>query len=469
MRIRILLIAAVLLLGGAYAVYRLYAAGRAPRRVIFVTIDTLRADHLQAYGYPRPTSPFLSELAGRSVVFRNAFSASSHTAPSHASMFTGLYPFQHNLLANGDNMDPAIATAAKAFKSRGWRAVAFPAVDFLEHRFDFDLAPAKAPLAKTDATQRLLYRNAAEQADRVEQWLQSANPEQPFFIWLHLYDVHEWAGTDHLPKDFLEQFAPKDSKEEFIRYLEREHGTVRSSFKSHQDLLKAMQGYDAQLRFVDDQLRRLYQLMDARGLNQDAVWIVLSDHGEGLGSHSFLTHGEKIYQEQLHVPLLIHHPGQRRTAARNELVRTVDLFPTLLALAGGPPERFPGRQGASLSPLLGRRTAAPWPVTFSFAQRRPREESGPRSQWEEGELYSLQTLQAKYIHHTRADHEFFDLRTDPLELRNLGADETRKTGAAPFKAELDRLLADEPRPGSGFKRPELSPDTRKELETLGYL
>ena len=154
-------------------------AGAVPyERVVFVTIDTLRADHLASYGYFRRTSPFLDELAERGVLFEAAMSASSHTAPSHASVFTGLPPGLHGLLTNGSQLPAEVTTTAEAFSSLGFDTAAFTSVEFLGGVADgFGHVRAKTSAAKAIS-------NAAIS------WIRKDRSSDRFFVWLHYYDPH---------------------------------------------------------------------------------------------------------------------------------------------------------------------------------------------------------------------------------------------------------------------------------------
>jgi arylsulfatase A-like enzyme len=231
-----------------------------------------------------------------------------------------------------------------------------------------------------------------------------------------------------------------------------------------------MNNYDGLLLFVDDQLRRLYRFMDQAGLNRDALWIITSDHGEGLGNHNYDGHGEKIYREQLHVPLIFHRPGGLERDVFDELVRTIDIFPTLVSLSGYslPEANDTTIQGVSLHKLIDARTRNAWPVVYSFAQRRPKDLKSFRRDWEDGDHYALQDRSFKYIFHSKSEDEFFDMRKDPFELNNLiGAEPLPQS--TEMLAKLKDMLQKLPRVDGSFQSPSLSPQTLKELQALGYL
>ena len=150
------------------------APDEAPRRVILITIDTLRADHLGTYGYPRGVSPFLDDLAARSVVFDRAFSSCSHTAPSHASIFTSLQPAQHRILVNGELLDEKLVTIAEVLGANGYATAAFTPVKFL--------TGLSAGFDHFGASKR--YENADEVLARASRWIEQTGREKPAFVWI---------------------------------------------------------------------------------------------------------------------------------------------------------------------------------------------------------------------------------------------------------------------------------------------
>ena len=480
MKAKVLILVLVAAFAAAVWFFGLPAANQsqAPRGVVFVTIDTLRADHLESYGYPRPTSPFLASLSDQGLLFTDVFSASSHTAPSHASMFTGVFPFQHGLLANGARLNPEILTAAKALKAKGFKTAGFSAVAFMENVFAFDpvrdVSSVKEPRAegkvrKKNASAKRFYRPAERQVSRVLKWLEKVGASDKFFIWLHFYDVHQWTVDEFLPPEYPAKFAALP-QEGFFEFLRERHGVPAEALKDKGRVLRMMNNYDGRLLFVDRQLERLYRYMEDGGYNDNTLWMVTSDHGEGLGNHNYDGHGEKVYQEQLHVPLIIHWPGRPEKRVLGELVRTVDFFSTFLDLAGYEPADLSGLsiQGASLLPLIGNEACGEWPVKQAFAQRRPKDLHKVRTGWEGGDVFTLQDRRYKYIFHSESQDEFFDLRKDPFELQNMIGQEPQALQSK-MLGRLKKMVEELPRVDGKYESPELNPETFKELQALGYL
>lgn len=431
-----------------------------PQSVFLITLDTLRADHLGAWGYRRDVSPFLDELARRSTVFTRVYASSSHTAPCHASLFTGLEPAQHRLLQNGEELDPRILTVAEIFRRRGYRTAAFSTTGFLEGlRSGFEHFSA-----------RKKFFPAREIVDEALGWLAERAPEEKVFVWIHLFDAHEWYHPDLVDPQAREELGRRRGPhgEELVDYLTEQQKVPLDVWRSRAEMIDGFDRYDAQIVAMDRQLRRLYDTLEETGLNQDAVWWVTADHGEGMGNHHFFGHGQYLYNEQIHVPLLVFAPGRDFPPARvDRLVRQVDAGPSLAALIG---EDFKAQllpiEGRSLLPLLEDPTA-PWMEMPAFSLRRPVDQHRRELGWEPGEVFSLTTPRYKIIVHTQGEHELFDLRADPFELVNrIDERSDAKDGLLRQAVRRFRHLFDD---GEKVGTGEINPQHVEELKTLGYL
>lgn len=452
-------------------------------RVVLVTLDTLRADHVSCYGYRRFTTPFLDSLAARGALFENALAAISHTAPSHATMLTGLVPAAHGVLNNGDELAPQALDLARLFREHGYQTAASLNVQFLSGiTGGFDAVRVSAV---GEQEGRRVVLNGKYVVDAALDWAKNERTSERFFLWVHLYDPHRWKdlvlGTTpdvalwkgETPDDFLPYVArlhgvpePEPGKFAFSWNAETRAGESIDT-SSPQAFLRCIDAYDAEILFTDHQVERLYRELDALGPPGRTLWIVTSDHGEGLASHGVAGHGSRIYQEQLRVPLVIHaSDGSIAPRRFGELVGHVDLFATLAdSLAQdvtGPPGVYDGR---SLWPLMTNPAFA-WPERALFAQRRPPE--GPDDP-ETAHVFALQDRTHKYILHEPGDDEFFDLGSDPRELESLVG-----RGAAPeealrraLEARLGtlRAFAESRVKGAESEVPE---EWVKELKELGY-
>ncbi|HET7452545.1 MAG TPA: sulfatase-like hydrolase/transferase [Thermoanaerobaculia bacterium] len=390
-----------------------------PTNVLLVTIDTVRADHLGAYGFHAAETPNLDRLATEGVRFDDAMSAVPLTLPSHATILSGLLPPHHGLRNNGAGKFPADRdTLATRFAAAGYRTGAFVGAFVLDHRFGlargFDTYDDEIPRDPSAPSALEAERPGREVVDRALGWLGKPDT-RPFFAWVHLYDAH----------------APYDPPEPF-----------RSR---HTD-----SPYDGEIASVDAQVGRLFQWLDANGRAKDTIVAVAADHGESLGEHGELTHGFFLYQPTLHVPLLLRAPGLSRGSVVRLPVSLTDLAPTLAGLARLPLASTDGRD-LSASLLSGR---AP-PAADLYA-----ETQYPRAFGWSG-LTALRRRNLKFIEAPRS--ELFDLASDSAESRNL-------LGAGSSRPDLAARIAEFQR---GERAPESAGPNRSEdaarLASLGYI
>jgi arylsulfatase A-like enzyme len=431
-----------------------------PPDVVLVTLDTLRADHVGCYGYPRDTTPFLDRMAREGVRFENAIAASSHTAPSHASIFTSRLPLHHGVVKNGQRLREEIPSMASLLREAGYETAAFTSVRFLNGlKSGFDLFK---PGHHTDTAREVL--------GRARSWLgtRRASPrsELPLFLWIHLYDPHQpyVAGETEYGRQLAASTA--EEKEAFLAYLAKEHGLTnhlpQAAEARRMDpkelILRQVDGYDADIRLADDALADFYGAMEKNGLNDDVLWIFTSDHGEGLGNHGLYTHDRHVYQEQLRIPLIV-HDTRRRLAERSvdSLVGHVDLLPTVLEWTS---VYLPELEGSSLVPLL---LGEGMPSRLAYSQRRSPVSS---PSWVKESVFAVQSRELKYIYHEASEDELFDLERDPFELSNLVRE--RPELAQDLKTALETHLASV----EESDRPEPVADADghgEELSALGYV
>jgi arylsulfatase A-like enzyme len=433
-------------------------ADRRPRAVVLVTIDTLRADHLGCYGYERPTSPFLDRLAREGTVFENAFASAPHTSPSHASLFTGLHPSQHGVRSNGIGFAPTgFQTLAELFSEAGYDTAAVSAVNFLK--------PILRGFRSVDlGGDPRRYRSAAATVDAALAYVSKRSASDRFLLWLHLYDPHP---PQQAPEECQRAlgFGSGEAEESFAREAVERRGVSPGFYRTPAALARNYAQYDSEIRFADRELGRLFERMQAAGLNQGALWIVTADHGEGLGNHAYEGHGKHLYAEHLRVPLIFWEGESSAGQRVRALARHVDLLPTLAEAVGA---RIATQgftlQGRSLGPLL-RDPALALPHAFAFAQRRPK---GPKLRdYEPGEVFSVQDLDWKYIVRTEGRDEFYDLRNDPLELRSLvGAPSA--VGERLARLARESFAAAEREGQHAAPRP-IDPALEEELRALGYV
>jgi arylsulfatase A-like enzyme len=439
----------------------LFAAAPAPaaplagRSVVVISIDTLRADHLGAYGYPRSTSPNLDALARESVLFERAYSVSPATAPSHMSLLTGVMPSVHRVVSwhsTGERrLSDALPTLATLLKQAGYATHAHTGGGNVHDAFGFDQGFDTFSMAPWGDLE--LMGLALEDVAR--------RAKGPFFFFGHTYQVHgPYVPPQEVARLFVDPgYAGRivSSREE----LERRTGTgawdlLNDAFwgpvdrKSEADVAHLRNLYDAGIRHMDAQLLGFLQRFRAAGLDRSALLVLTSDHGEEFMEHGSLQHGTRLFEEQLRVPLVVRLPNGAGATRVPGLVRLVDLVPTLLELLGRPrPDHLQG----DVLPGLG--SAAPRPRPLYFEEIA-------------GGLQGLRTGDLKYIRH--GDFErLFDLSADPKETEDRLTQDTAYTWRGRVRQILEANLVLSNRFEADGKAPRLDPETRRQLQALGYI
>jgi arylsulfatase A-like enzyme len=380
--------------------------------ILLITLDTTRVDRLGCYGYPGETTPHLDALADAGTRFELAICSAAVTPVSHASILTGLRPYTHGLRVlhgHAENRLPeANLTLAEVLKDAGYQTAAFisafPAGSHfgLAQGFDtFDEDYPEAEKGNVDPAGNVntgqSQRHAGDTTDSALAWLETRPRGRPFFLWLHYFDPHDPRLLP--PPDYFNLYAP-------------------SADLSLEDQLRAI--YDIEVRFMDHHIGRFLDALRERGLFDDTLIVVTADHGEGLGDHDWWTHGI-LYQEQIHAPLIIRGPGAPAGRVVSPLVRTIDILPTLCALADLPPRVVPSTGGVDLSPLLAPDVPPPAldayadsvnMLTYRFAKGIEDKKNDM--------LFCIIEYPWKYIHHLKrpAESELYHLVDDPRELDN---------------------------------------------------
>lgn len=328
--------------------------------IIVITIDTLRRDHLSLYGYERPTSPYLQQLAAESVVFERAISTSPWTKPSTASLFTGLHPSEHG--AHGEyKAREDVRFLAEALSDVGYRTAGFSGNPYVSSIYGLDQGFEHFDFQGGAAAKH--YVDIRMLVDRARFWLDAGGPG-PFFLYLHVMNVH---GPYRAPPEYRERFL-EEPHEAFpfqnpiwIDIAQRNLVERRADVKpEHLRDLRAR--YDGAIAYTDEVLGRFIEDLRLRGLLDESVLLITSDHGEELFDHGSFGHRRTLHGELLDIPLLLRLPGGRAGGLRiNEPVSLLDVPPTLLELAGLLDQQ-PGQQfgrGASLAPMLARSPEPP--------------------------------------------------------------------------------------------------------------
>jgi arylsulfatase A-like enzyme len=408
------------------------AASSAPD-VFLITIDTLRADHVGCYGYKDVETPTLDSLAADGIRFTHAYTHSPITNTSHTTILTGLLPSVHGVTDFGVPLSPQHVTWAELLKKQGYQTAAFIGAVILDSNqlapgldrgFDFyDNFPAKT---ETKERWGRVERRAQTVVDHAEAWLSQhpagSNSEAPRFMWVHLFDPHD---PYEPPPPFSEKYA------------------------SHL--------YDGEIAYADSALGHFIATLKKSGIYQNAIIIVVGDHGEGLGEHDEDTHGLFLYDSTLHVPLIIKTPAAaHRGTVVDALVRTTDILPTVLTLTNTPPPAE--LNGESLVPYFDNQSQ---PARSLFG------ETDYPLRWGWAPIRALREQNAKLIEAPRP--EFYDLQSDPRELKNLyslqPANAQSPTGTQPeLQAEMAKWKAKLPPPPAGSQSTANLPDPKDKIE-----
>ncbi|MEZ5333056.1 MAG: sulfatase [Thermoanaerobaculia bacterium] len=437
-------LAAALLLGAGLAA----PVAAVPPSVLLLSIDTLRADRLGAFGYSRPTSPHIDRLLAESVSFVDAHTVEPLTAPSLVSVLTSLYPHDHAATRNGLRMRDALPSLPKLLKRRGYRTAAFVGnwtlrnklTGLEEHFEDYEAILEKKRwfgLLKGEA-------RAEDLNERALAWLDGTleeEGERPFFLWVHYVEPH----------------APYVLQEDAARRLGlADHGLSDSD------------RYDTEIAAVDEGLGRLLAAVRERVRTEDLIVIFLSDHGESLGEHGYTGHGRHLFEPTLHVPFSIGWPGHLEPRRIEAPASLLDLAPTIASLLGI--ERLAGFQGFDWGPVLDGDAEAPKDRVIRVQAHRGAVQGrdAPTHVRTRGllEVGLLSGRRKEIFRLGGAKHWLFDLDDDPLELRSLTAE------GSPVSAELAAWL-DTVRKGLATSD-ELPPNVLDEddveaLRALGYL
>lgn len=385
--------------------------------IILISIDTLRADRLPAYGYKGVETPAISRLAGDGIVFTNAYAHVPLTLPSHATMLTGQLPYENGVRSNiGYRISANGPRLPRLLKERGYATGGAVSAYVLRRETGmaslFDFYDDSLEVYES-ATLGALQRDGNETVRAALGWLDQVG-EKPFFLFLHLFEPH----TPYEP-------APE----------------LRAKYRD---------AYDGEIATVDAIVGLFLADLDRRGLYDDALIVLTSDHGEGLGDHGEAEHGVLLYREALQVPLVVKLPGRRLAGKRvGAPAQLVDLLPTLAAAAGAKvPEGLPG---ASLIELAEGRVPADRAIYSETLY--------PRLHLGWSELRSLVDARHHYIE--SPSPELFDVVADPRETKNL-RDERRRESFA-LAGKLEPVPLNLVAPGSG------DPEERARLAALGYL
>ena len=398
-----------------------YARASAPVSgpIIVISIDTLRADHLPVYGYTRVKTPAIDALARDGAVFERAYSHAPQTLPAHAAILSGRLPFETGVRDNvGFTVKPGERLLPQMLRERGFTTGGIVSAYVLRKETGigqgFDFFDAEMPPSAPELSIGQVQRDGGESEKIAEHWLDTIGTARAF-LFLHLYEPHK----PYAPPERFAQYAP----------------------------------YDGEIAYTDEIVGRLVQYLKSHQLYDRSTIVLLADHGEGLGDHGEQEHGLFVYDEAIHVPLIIKQEGNvgggRRIA---DLVQHIDLVPTILDLVKAPAAG--NLHGRSLKPVLEGTGQLQPPTIYSEALY-------ARYHFGWSELTAVTDERYRYIKAPR--EELYDLARDPRERSNLA--EERPQPRQALRGALDRVAA-----GATIPAPtEVSADARERLQALGYV
>ncbi len=398
-----------------------WAAPQSAPNLVFITIDTLRADHLGCYGYRQIKTPNIDALAGESTRFEHAFTPVPVTLPAHTAIFTGTYPMRsgmHDFAAN--KLSPDQPTLASVLQQHGYATGAVIGSAVLDSRFGlnrgFDFYYDHFDFSRLDEANLDAMERPGDQVTNVAlDWL-GKRGSKPFFLWVHLYDPHY---PYHPPEPFAAEYKNKP--------------------------------YDGEIAFADAQVGRLTAYLKSNGLYRNTMVVLTGDHGESLGEHGEQTHGFFIYNATLHVPVIVHVPGQGAAKTSSEPVSLVDLMPTVLhAMNLESPADVQGNN------MVGTGSpSADGVYSESFL---------PRLHFNWSELRGIENTRYHFIDSPRP--ELYDLSKDAGETQNLIA--SKNAVSQEMRAKLQGVIQQYSAGQELAQKTGLDPVLMERLKSLGY-
>lgn len=434
--------------------------------VVIVSVDTLRADHLQPYGYEAATSKHIARLAKSGVVFEHAFSAHTNTAPSHASILTGNYPGVHGIRQNGMKLTASVPTLGEMLRERGYATGAFVSGWTLTPHTGLDRG-----FDVYDAQFSRSRRPGMDSWKVAERWLKkTAAGDKPFFMFFHMFEPHfPYEPPDENTLAFLPgQTALQVALDPHLP------GLLSRRRLTPQARTEYTARYDGEIALADSIVGRLMRRLKALEKLDNTLVIFTSDHGETLFERAWIAdHGGRAYDEQTHIPLIVRFPQmelrRKRVAAQ---VHHVDILPTVLDVIGESAVRtLPGRSLHDVARSAKKRRDTTRAV---FSHGRPEPERVPEitaALVKTGLITAIRLPPFKLIEYPMADGQYFqqlfNIETDPGETKNVAS--ANPEILATLHAQLDTFRKSTGTADANAAAPALSGEIHEQLKSLGYV
>ena len=490
---------------GAYRVPSVRVSGRqtAQRNILWIVLDTVRADRMSCYGYEVPTTPFLTKWQDRAVVFDHAISNGSWTVPAHASMFTGLSIREHGMDGDDNRLDDSFVTAAEMLAANGYVTACFTNNPWISReskladgfqkcvsayrlkrigRFSLEYVcewlGITPPVPWLDAD-----FGAAMTNWLVDRWLdEMGETRQPMCLFVNYMEAHL---PYRVPKAYRARYLSQAQLDrsydlrrsvvgDIVTALDQRFNLEDNTFVSPEDREILKLQYDACIRYLDDRVAELIGMFEQRNLLDNTLVVITSDHGEYLDTHRMWSHRFLLYNDLTRVPLLVSEPGRSGSKHVGTAVQLSDIYPTVLRFALG--EDYVPAKGDARDLLAVASSSDPSRIVISEhgaygpeARKRFQHDNSPEILHRFAGQLAAQDTRFKFIFSSDGRRELFDLRRDPGELedrRYLYAADTQR-----LDAYLQQWLETVPRfqPSPDDRDDPFTPGLSKELRGLGYL
>lgn len=467
----------------------------APQGVILILCDTLRKDHLSAYGYERRTSPNIEALAAEGAMFLDNVSQATWTKVSTPSIMTSLYPTSHRVAEMTDRLSSQADTLAESYRAAGFATVAYSSVQFTGKFSNMHQGFEELHESSSANEPGYAAKTAREYVDRASEWI-DRHQDTPFFMFLHVFDPHD-PFEPRSPYDAV--WADPSKKEHHEEQLKQIKPHIKdpllqafgmpaaaeieaAGIDPHEFVDHDVDWYDGSIVGMDAEVGRLVGRLRQLGLEDKVQLVFLSDHGEEFIEHGQMFHGQSVYGELTGVPLIFRRPGVIPQGVKiPATVRSIDVMPTLLDLSGLPAPEF--MQGESLAPLfaaareggdaeqlLASAQGLGWTNPPAISQKQNAQSVPARGI----EDFGITTDGWKLIHHAmRAEgapeFELFDHDKDPLDLHDVAAEHPEIV--ARLKSELDawKGMVEQNKLPLGDAAEDLDSKELDRLRSLGYI
>jgi len=415
--------------------------------IVIILIDTLRNDHLGAYGYKKNTSPSIDKMAREGVLFNNCFAQSPSTKASIASIFTSKYPSQHNVILNRDALDESFVTIAEALKDKGYKTAGFVTNNNrINSHFNYDQGFEEWSEFKNEPINKM---TAKKITDTAIPWLEK-NSEKPFFLYLHYYDPH----TPYQAPEPYKNFFDKTYKGN-VNGSNTDLKNIKFFKENPKELEHLISLYDSEIRYVDSEIKKFFDKLKELNIMDESLIILTSDHGEGFLEHDNFFHSYGVYSELINVPLIIRYPKIFKANQKSNIyVQHIDFFPFLMDVLAFKSKKgvFEGKSFLSLrqtnNAILSEhlRKGKSW----GFPQR--------------GLIYKGWKL----IKDIFSDHvELFDIRKSSDDINDVSKQKPKITSA--LKKKLSRMEKKLAKTMVRSPKVKLNRQMKERLKSLGYI